>query len=750
MGLAVVGEDAASGSHGDLTRILRYGQSAEVLNNRIVALLRCAVPGQLVGVRGAALDGLAAGGYEGRGLAVHKTGDAAFRGQRSAVIGLAVAGSGHSQGRGSDSHFTIGDIGNDNLIVLGDIIDVEAVGGQAHIIGTDMDLGSLRGNAALQGDGNTIGEGSIYRKAFRGVGRSLVHAAASCTGDGHIDDRLLFKVGGVGVGFIDAIGILAGDEAGIGADLFSLAVRPVDEVIVIISRRGGALGSAGCRLHRLGCTAYGTAFSRNVVDGYVIVFRVSNGNGLVRRGHRAGDSFPAGGVAGDHGGGHTIGCIIGDLVVYIRFRGSGAVLVNIVDGEREVTLLPLRLEGYIVARHGEGGAALVGFFRAIGGQIGSCPAHKLIASLGGLFGKNADKGALILRIAGGSLVPGAASQVVGHRITRHILGVEIHIAVSNGIGEGHLAGTVFIGIPAVKGIGNAIRRLRFGKVTDSIEVTRLGGIILVVVLSRFPLIAVGASIPQIVGSGIDILCLNFNGAVHMVLFVIGNFVGMQDDRCYIVLRYRHTKSLGYAIFIGIKNGLPVAAACGNHASHIATRPGDNTASRIEAVFIVHPGSACNVDRAFSQRFPPLIHAIGSRIAGGCLQVVELCRVCSCSRVLDGNRMGGSFDRAVPICDRDGNGSFTGLDAVNLTGLVHGEDFLVAALPDRGKNGRVIGVQGGGQLGIGERLHCGRSGDADFGQIGSGNGDGLGSGDTHAVRYLNRRGSGFQSRNDAGR
>ena len=314
------------------------------------------------------------------------------------------------------------------------------------------------------------------------------------------------------------------------------------------------------------------------------------------------------------------------------------------------------------------------------------------------------------------MAPGAASQVIGHKVTRHILGVEIHIAVGDGIGEAHLAGTVFIGIPAVKGIGNAIRFLRCGKVTD--EVRDIRGIILVVVRSPFPLIAVGASIPQIVGSGIDILCLNFNGAVHMVLFVIGNFVGMQDDCFYIVRRV----DCRYSATERFVDCHPVASVICIFRESIAAagraaRPGDNTASRIEAVFIIHPGSACNIDLAFSQRFPPLIHAIGSRIAGRCLQVVEIGRFVRVGRFSFGNsnRMGGSLNRAVPICDRDGNGSFTGLDAVNLTVLVHSEDFIVAALPDRGKNGCVLGGQFSSQLSLGKGLDSGFTSDADFGK-----------------------------------
>ena len=237
----------------------------------------------------------------------------------------------------------------------------------------------------------------------------------------------------------------------------------------------------------------------------------------------------------------------------------------------------------------------------------------------------------------------------------------------------------------------------------------------------------------------------------MVPSVIGNLIGMQDDRFDIALRYRYAKSLGYAFLIGTKNGLPVCIASGNHTSLKATRPGDNSAIRIEAVFVVNPGGTCKVDLALSQRFgTPLISIVGLRIAGRRLQIVEVSNVRRFSRSSDGNRMGSRFSRAGTIRDRDGNGSFAGLDAVNLTSLVHGEDFRVAAFPGRGNNGRVIGGQHSLQLSLGERSHFGGTVDADCVKSSCRDGDLLGSGDPVAVGHRDSRGSGFQSRNDAGR
>ena len=382
VGLTIVGEGAARGGYHDLISVLGDGQSTDALRNGVVAFLSGAVPGDAVGVLGTANLGLGASGRKGRGFTVHKTADAAFCGQSCAVIHLAGIGSRYGQGRGSNRHIAVGDVGNDNLIIIGHIIDVEAVGVQAHFGGSDIRPGNRCGNGFFQGDGDTGGEriaaagevGSIYR-----IGRSLVDILAVGTGDGHIYNRLRRKVGGVGIRDVDAIGILAGSEAGIGADHITLAVRPVDEVVVIIRRRGGAAGRAGGRCHSLGSQTYGTAFTSNIVNGHRGVFRVSNGNRRVRRGHRSGHHGLVSGVAGDHGGVYAVGGIIGDLLVYIRIRSSGAIFVNIVDGELKVGLFPVGNERQVAGGAGFDDNVLIVGLAAAGGAFAHGPAQELIA-----------------------------------------------------------------------------------------------------------------------------------------------------------------------------------------------------------------------------------------------------------------------------------------------------------------------------------------------------------------------------------
>ena len=314
------------------------------------------------------------------------------------AVGLAVVIRGHGHSLGGDRHIAVGDVGNDNLIIIGHIIDVEAVGIQAHIGGSDIRPGNRCGNGIFQGDGNTVRESFIYRKAFRRVGRSLVDAAASCTGDGYVDNRLRLEVGGVGIGFIDAIVILAGGIGGIGADHNFLPVDlmgPVDEVVVIIRRRGGAAGRAGSRCQGLGSGAYSTMgrIIHNVVDGHIGVFSPAAGEGYIACGHGEcalfnGDILrsPAGeGVAGKvglicHGHGGTVG-------VGLRGGGrggSGGGCTGVGIGHLEVHLLPDCIEriGALVV-HDDGIAGLI--FRSSRGGV-LAPAHEGIAGAGEVQG----------------------------------------------------------------------------------------------------------------------------------------------------------------------------------------------------------------------------------------------------------------------------------------------------------------------------------------------------------------------------
>ena len=389
---AVIERSAGIGLHfnGILGGTVGNRQGAFCLGNIVVGCLRAFVQrvGERVGT--AARYQLAAAERVGRAFAGDKAiagnGNLIFSvGQRNAIVLLAQRRGGQDHGTLVDRHIAVGDVGNDNLIIIGHIIDVEAVGVQAHFGGSDIRPGNRCGNGFFQGDGDTGGKriaaegevGSIYR-----IGRSLVDILAVGTGDGHIYNRLRRKVGGVGIRNVDAIGILAGSEAGIGADHNFLPVDlmgPVDEVVVIIRRRGGAGGLAGGRCQGLGTRIYGTAGGRLVGDGHGSVFRISNGNRRVRRVHRAADNLLIGGIAGDHGGVYAVGGIIGDLWVYIRIRSSGAIFVNIVDGELKVGLFPVGNERQVAGGAGGDFKTQLSFLTAAGGAFAHGPAQELIA-----------------------------------------------------------------------------------------------------------------------------------------------------------------------------------------------------------------------------------------------------------------------------------------------------------------------------------------------------------------------------------
>ena len=250
----------------------------------------------------------------------------------------------------------------------------------------------------------------------------------------------------------------------------------------------------------------GTGRGRSVVIGHLVaVCRVGNRYGYVLSGHGAGDNFLIRGIARDAGRRNTI--------VLFKVHGLGvgscrltAVLIYIVDGQIEGRLLPLGGEGHVVVGHGEGVAGNCHIIRS--------PALEGIAVLPRNHGSDSDRGAFVLR-EGGSTVPLTAVQIVGHLVARNILGVEGGILVQ-GIGEGHLAaGAGLVGVPAVKGVVNAVLGLGWKQTGNSVKVTGLGGHALLIVGGSFPLVAGGTGVPQVVGRGVNVFGLDLYGAVHM-------------------------------------------------------------------------------------------------------------------------------------------------------------------------------------------------------------------------------------------
>ena len=127
MGLAVVGARVAAGGRDDLAVMLGDGELAQLLDDRVVRLLGGRAGRPIDGVRVDALadGGLAAGGLEGRGLAVHEALDGALGGQGPAVVGPLGVGRGDRQGRGRHLKITLD---RDDQVVLGLGVILQLVG----------------------------------------------------------------------------------------------------------------------------------------------------------------------------------------------------------------------------------------------------------------------------------------------------------------------------------------------------------------------------------------------------------------------------------------------------------------------------------------------------------------------------------------------------------------------------------------------------------------------------------------------
>ena len=486
----------------------------------------------------------------------------------------------------------------------------------------------------------------------------------------------------------------------------------------------------------------GTGRGRSVVIGHLVaVCPVGNRYGYVLSGHGAGDNFHIRGIARDAGRRNTI--------VLFKVHGLGvgccclpAVLIYIIDGQIEGRLLPLGGEGHVVGGHGEG-ACLNFSLRNIPGS----PADELIAVLRRNLGSDSDRGAFVLR-EGGSTVPLTAVQIVGHFVARNILGIESDVAVHR-IGEVNgAAGTSGIGIPAVKGVVNAVLVPDRRQIGNSIKVTGLGGLAVLIVGGSFPLVAGGTGVPQFVGRGVNALRLDFHGAVHVHIGVgavmSGNLIGLNLNLQHIIFGNGDAAKVRFHFgLVGVEDLRPVSAACGNHTALNAAGPADHAAGNAEAVFVVFvPGCTAHVYFAGAQTSAsPAAGFVGIGILIRGSQVVELCLCGSHGRIRNGNGVIHGFLGTIGAGNRQRNDRLAGGNRSHKTGAIHSKDFIVAALPChvchvRTLRGNVRGKLGGrkgshgirtGQGHIRDRnslLHGNGMGSSDTGRcIGDGDGSG---------------------------
>ena len=388
------------------------------------------------------------------------------------------------------------------------------------------------------------------------------------------------------------------------------------------------------------------------------------------------------------------GCIFGDT--------SGVLILY-----SKVGLLPLGGEGHVFGGHGEG--ACLDLVRA---DLRRSPAGEFVAGPGGLLGNDVHNGAFVLPVRC-AMIPAAAVQVIGHEVARHVLGVEGGIRIQ-GIGEGHLAaGAGIVGVPAVEGVGHAVSVFfGFGQIVER-ELAGIGGSARLVVLGGLLHVAGITRVPQLVHCGVNTLRLDFHGAVHVLIgvggVISGNLEGMDMDVLHVIFRNGHAKVRFHFGLVGVEDSGPMFAALGDIAAVKPGRPADDTAGNAVAVLVaVLPLGAFHIDGTGTQRFAPTV-GIGVGISIGVNEVIEQRTVRRACRGSYGDLVGLRNALSVLGGHRIADFRLAGSHCGHKAALVHGENFLVAALQDRTGHVRIGGLIGGSQLGSFESGHGIRTG-----------------------------------------
>ena len=382
------------------------------------------------------------------------------------------------------------------------------------------------------------------------------------------------------------------------------------------------------------------------------------------------------------------GCICGD--------SSGVPILY-----SKVGLLPLGGEGHVFGGHGEG--ACLDLVRA---DLRRSPAGEFVAGPGGLLGNDVHNGAFVLPVRC-AMIPAAAVQVIGHEVARHVLGVEGGIRIQ-GIGEVHLAaGAGLVGVPAVEGVGHAVSVFGCGQIGDGRELAGIGGSARLVVLGGLLHVAGITRVPQLVHCGVNALRLDFHGAVHVLIgvggVISGNLEGMDMDVLHVSFRNGHAKVLFHFGLVGVEDSCPMIAL-GDIAALKPGRPADDTAGNAVAVLVaVLPLGAFHIDGTFTQRSAPT-GGIGFGISIGVNEVIEQRTVRRACRGSYGDLVGLCKSRSVLGGHRIADFRLAGSHCGHVAVLVHGENFLAAALPLMTGHVRIGGLNGGSQLGIGESGH----------------------------------------------
>ena len=337
---------------------------------------------------------------------------------------------------------------------------------------------------------------------------------------------------------------------------------------------------------------------------------------------------------------------------------------------------PLCRKGNIAIRHGKL-AVLDGY--------GGFPAIKSVAFSGRicLYGV----GVAFVHIVHEGVVirPAATIQNISHLMFFHISAVEGNIVLSQLVIrlECDLVSTeITIQIPAAESIlavlfGLLIRRhiccrhRRVDKAVHCLDLNRSG-------------------IAYILHLKVDhnyVMAFNFDITVKVHIrgcaVVFRNLCGLKPNFFHVIRRDCASEFFLHTFLVACKDRHPYRTVPGHNSALVACRPGDDTAFHIEAVFIICPCCARNIDRGGSKRAgPPLVAGVGVGVLGGILQVVNqsfslILLRSRCNRDL--NRVRCNFIAIFPLkshCNIGCACSFTGSQAV----FIYGENLPIVSFP----------------------------------------------------------------------
>ena len=434
--------------------LCRHRQRAEVFLDRVVRRLRATVPNQLIAVHARADLGLAAGGLEGGGLAVHEAGDLALSRQRITIVGLGGDRGGHRQLRRLDLDGAVDELDVEprgDVLALG-VLDDEHVGRCRHLAVGDV-LRACRGLGGLK----RVALGQGANRYGGAMGRTVVGERAARGGHNHL-------VGGLGDGQLaDGLGLKPVVRP------FRRAA-PLDPVRVVAR---ADLGLAADQLERDGLAVHQAVDLAAGGQGLAVIGLVGAFGGHRQRcGRNLVCHVNAAGVVALAGHGHRDGARVG------RVPGVRQLVVDALD-QRLIAVLHDRLLLLGLAAVHDVGRSLDGHIRR-SDLLGRDAQHALILGNGVVVSVEAlafDVGDRVRHLAVGNVGGAARGTDVGDLAVDEALVTELLPAGHLGPGERgtvkHLRGAVALQIDRALGDGQLLRAVHIALVVAQARPTKL-------------------------------------------------------------------------------------------------------------------------------------------------------------------------------------------------------------------------------------------------------------------------------------